>query len=247
MNNDEHQKIAKPEIAVESFKYWTTLMYLPEYYERLDSLLVGKVSHQKIHFSDKSIDTDETTVAYVKEKMQAAKVFESDVETMEYAISLALEKDKQIGGFGLFAEFGVGLGRSGNFIAKRIGSKKLYGFDWYKGLPEDWRSPHFLKGTFGLKPGVQIPPLPLEKNIEIVIGRFKDALPQFLDDKKASLLFVHIDCDLYSSTKEIFDNIKNHVTPGTIIIFDEYFNYDGWKDHEFKAFQEFIKATGHDR
>jgi hypothetical protein len=27
---------------------------------------------------------------------------------------------------------------------------------------------------------------------------------------------------------------------GTVILFDEYFNYPNWERHEFKAFQEFV-------
>jgi hypothetical protein len=29
---------------------------------------------------------------------------------------------------------------------------------------------------------------------------------------------------------------------GTVILFDEYFNYPNWEQHEFKAFQEFVSA-----
>jgi hypothetical protein len=29
--------------------------------------------------------------------------------------------------------------------------------------------------------------------------------------------------------------------PDTIILFDEYFNYPNWEQHEFKAFQEFVR------
>jgi hypothetical protein len=29
----------------------------------------------------------------------------------------------------------------------------------------------------------------------------------------------------------------------TIIVFDEFFNYPGWRDHEFKAFNEFLIAN----
>jgi len=29
-----------------------------------------------------------------------------------------------------------------------------------------------------------------------------------------------------------------------VIVFDEYFNYPGWRQHEYKAFQEFIANTG---
>ena len=30
--------------------------------------------------------------------------------------------------------------------------------------------------------------------------------------------------------------------PGTVIVFDEYFNYSGWEEGEFRAFQEFVAA-----
>ena len=54
------------------------------------------------------------------------------------------------------------------------------------------------------------------------------------------IAFVHIDCDLYSSTKTIFDLLTDRLIPGTIIVFDEYFNYPNWENHEFKAFQELV-------
>lgn len=54
------------------------------------------------------------------------------------------------------------------------------------------------------------------------------------------LFFLHIDCDLYSSTKVVFDFLKNQIVKGTVIVFDEYFNYPGWQNGEFKAFKEFV-------
>ena len=30
---------------------------------------------------------------------------------------------------------------------------------------------------------------------------------------------------------------------GTVIIFNEYFNYPNWRNHEYKAFQEFVKEN----
>lgn len=52
---------------------------------------------------------------------------------------------------------------------------------------------------------------------------------------------MHIDCDLYNSTKTIFDNLAPRIKSGTIIVFDEYFNYPNWQQHEYKAFQEFVE------
>jgi hypothetical protein len=31
---------------------------------------------------------------------------------------------------------------------------------------------------------------------------------------------------------------------GTVIVFDEYFNYPNWQRHEWRAFQEFIRDSG---
>jgi hypothetical protein len=55
---------------------------------------------------------------------------------------------------------------------------------------------------------------------------------------------LHIDCDIYASTKEIFDNLVDNIVPGTVIVFDELYNYPGAEEHEFKAFQEFLDGTG---
>jgi hypothetical protein len=32
--------------------------------------------------------------------------------------------------------------------------------------------------------------------------------------------------------------------PGTVILFDEYFNFPNWEQHEYKAFQEFVASHG---
>ncbi|WP_454287073.1 class I SAM-dependent methyltransferase [Rhizobium arsenicireducens] len=139
-------------------------------------------------------------------------------------------------------EFGVFSGRSINLIANSIGiGTKVYGFDSFEGLPEDWRG-NFKKGTFS------VPTLPeVRQNVELVKGWFDQTLPRFtserLNGKKTN--FLHIDCDLYSSTKTIFDTLIEHIADDCVIVFDEYFNYPGWQDHEVKAFKEFIEMTGY--
>jgi hypothetical protein len=39
-------------------------------------------------------------------------------------------------------------------------------------------------------------------------------------------------------------SLANNFEKGTIIIFDEYFGYTGWRHHEFKAWQELVKYKG---
>ena len=53
-----------------------------------------------------------------------------------------------------------------------------------------------------------------------------------------------MDCDLYSSTRTILEGLASQIVAGTVIQFDEYFNYPGWREHEFKAFHEFIAERG---
>jgi hypothetical protein len=53
---------------------------------------------------------------------------------------------------------------------------------------------------------------------------------------------MHMDADLYSSTKCVFDLLFDRMVPGTVLQFDEYFNYPGWQEHEHKAFTEFVDA-----
>ena len=51
---------------------------------------------------------------------------------------------------------------------------------------------------------------------------------------------LHVDCDLYSSCKTAFEVFGHRIVPGTIIVFDEFYNYPGSSLHEYKAFQEFL-------
>ena len=43
--------------------------------------------------------------------------------------------------------------------------------------------------------------------------------------KKAAV--VHIDCDLYSSTKTVLTFIESLLVDGTVIIFDDWYNFKG--------------------
>ena len=48
---------------------------------------------------------------------------------------------------------------------------------------------------------------------------------------------------MYSSTRTIFELLKDKIVSGTVIVFDEYFNYPDWENGEYKAFNEFIKEN----
>jgi hypothetical protein len=139
---------------------------------------------------------------------------------------------------GLVLEFGVYSGTTINHLAS-IEPATIFGFDSFEGLPEDWRS-DLKKGTFRTEKLPTVLP-----NVDLIVGWFEDVLPTFLASHPEPVSFLHVDCDLYSSTKTIFYYLKDRIRPGTVIVFDEYFNYVGWRNHEFKAFAEFISASGY--
>ncbi|MDE8342303.1 MAG: class I SAM-dependent methyltransferase [Acidocella sp.] len=132
---------------------------------------------------------------------------------------------------GLFLEFGVASGRTLRFIAEEY-QGQIYGFDSFNGLPENWREGYDL-GAFAQRPPETLP------NAELVVGLFDRTLPSFMVRHREPVSFLHIDCDLYSSTVTILEALKNSIIPGTIIVFDEFLNYPGWRQHEFKAWTEF--------
>jgi hypothetical protein len=165
---------------------------------------------------------------YYCEKMNKAANFDSDLALLKHAVEIR-KLDGQI------LEFGVASGRTINHISSLV-KQKVYGFDVFTGLPETWRT-GFTAGIFGRQDLPQV-----NENVELVVGLFEETLEGFLKHNPQQISLLHVDCDLYAGTKTIFDKLGHLIQPGTVIVFDEYFNYPGWNQHEFKAFQEFVEG-----
>jgi methyltransferase family protein len=140
---------------------------------------------------------------------------------------------------GTVAEFGVYKGTSLTQIAKFFPDRTVHGFDSFVGLPDSWGDSS--KGTFDI--GAKPPQLSVS-NVEFHVGWFDDTIPVFAQKYSGPFAFAHLDADLYSSTKTVFDNLDDWFIAGTIVVFDEYFGYHGWQRHEHKAFHEFLSRTG---
>lgn len=178
------------------------------------------------------------TAQFIVDKMPTVKTFENKSdesfivaeEYLRYVLSQV-----EAGADDLFLEFGVFGGRSITLSAWTLPDKIFYGFDSFEGLPENFRY-DWAKGSFDMR-GVE-PIVP--ENVRLIKGWFNETLPPFVKNHPQKCAYIHVDCDLYSSTKTIFDNLKNQIGAGTIIAFDEYFNYPGWQEYEYKAFMEFV-------
>lgn len=146
-------------------------------------------------------------------------------------------------------EFGVYKGTSlSNFssIYDSLNLKKLfYGFDSFKGLPEekiDLNNPYYWhEGAFaeyGLENLIRNN-LPF---VNLKVGWFEDTLnDETLNEiKNNEVGFIHIDCDIYTSTIQILEwLIKNNLlVSGTIIM------YDDWGGHLDKHVGEYECGQG---
>ncbi len=184
---------------------------------------------------NKTYEHDKDAKAFVNKYLKVAKVFQSDAEVIRYASDQVTLK-------GAYLEMGVCTGKSINFIAALNSHQIIHGFDSFEGLPEDWerRDRIWPKGTFALNNPEKLPYV--LSNVRLYKGLFKDSLPIFKDSilKDTPIAFLNIDCDLYSSTKEVLDILGNNLVSGSIIVFDELYNYPGSEAHEWKALQGFL-------
>ena len=169
----------------------------------------------------------ETSGQYVIDRMLDATICHTSDEVILTALSCMSDA-------GLKLEFGVYTGHTINLIAKHV--DKVFGFDSFEGLPENWHG-DIKKGHFALKSLPEVAP-----NVHLIKGWFNETIPEFINGvvDEPSISLLHVDCDLYSSTKTIFENLGSFINSGCVIIFNEYFNYPGWQNGEYLAFQEFI-------
>lgn len=170
------------------------------------------------------------TVDFInKTNLQEARTFKNRFSLLKFGLH-----NTKIDG--LYLEFGVWKGESINYIAS-LTDKVIYGFDSFEGFPERWRE-NFDKGYFAVE---KLPSV--RKNVILKKGWFADTLPKFLMEESAQCSFVFMDCNLYSSTKTVLDLLKSRIVKDTIIVFDEFFNYPGWQNGEFKAFMEYTEEN----
>ena len=170
------------------------------------------------------------TAGYVLAKMDKAVAFKSPTDLLVSAANRCREQT------GMALEFGVWKGRSLRILCKIF--DKIYGFDSFRGLPEDWQS-GMVAGTFALDRPPRAP-----ENADLIVGWFHETLEGFLATHPDRIKFLHVDCDLYSSTRTVLSACAERLDAGSIIVFDEYFNYPNWREGEFRAFQEIVLERG---
>ena len=178
------------------------------------------------------LEATASTAEFILEHLRVAETFGHQHDTLRHALGLI-----EIPGMAL--EFGVASGTTLRIVAEAFTEREgtVAGFDVFSGLPETWRT-GFPVGEFAQESVPEVP------GAQLVPGLFEDTLPSFLNDESGPVAFLHLDADLYSSTKTVLDLLGDRLVPGSIVVFDEFFNYPGWQQHEYRAWTEFVTRTG---
>jgi predicted O-methyltransferase YrrM len=204
---------------------------------RLLRRTLDHISHRLVRNPDEANGFDPTLLpppAYTRER--ADQIYgEAFRRFFEYLSGTRVEGD--------ILEFGTFWGYSARVLACMIREfrmeSRLYLFDSFEGLPEidspvDRQSyevainKNWATGSMFAHAGIDqqvhagIAKVLPESQICVVKGYFEDTLDANLPDGKAAL--IHIDCDLYASTRQVLDRILSRGMPadGCVIVFDDY-------------------------
>jgi len=119
----------------------------------------------------------------------------------------------------------------GIYLRQQGVSKNLYGFDSFEGFAPtvandlkfggsnpEWKQPGVMSET-----SLQLVQAKLRRfglnNIQLVPGYFEHTLPKVAD---RAFSFVHLDCDAYDAYRECLNFFYQRLSPGGVILFDEY-------------------------
>jgi len=145
--------------------------------------------------------------------------------------------------YGDYAEFGVFKGHTfieAHNAARRLQLKdmKLWAYDSFEGLPEiknedvggAFRTGEFSYARDAFIQRLQKYSVDLER-VEIVEGFFDETLtPGSSNRKPGQISIAWVDCDLYESTVPVLDFLTDKLAEGSVLIFDDWFCFNGRPD-----------------
>jgi hypothetical protein len=205
----------------------------------MDKRILGRAYTRLIHkyflndmYLDLRLRAKRDSVDYIEAHLKEAML----VQGRRPLIDLCMRSEQEAGLGGLILEFGVSGGGSIRQIAGLAAARPVHGFDSFVGLQEDWAGTHEQRGRYTVHG--KLPRVPA--NVQLHKGWFNEVLPGFLATHPGPASFVNVDCDTYESSSYVLQQLGDRIREGSIILFDEYYNYPNWREHEYKAWQEFV-------
>ena len=75
------------------------------------------------------------------------------------------------------------------------------------------------------------------------IGAFSETVSRAVPAEVAAVALVHVDCDLYESTRDVLSALAPALQDGAMVMFDDWFHYRGNPGKgQARAFGEFLAA-----
>lgn len=147
---------------------------------------------------------------------------------------------------------GASLRRIAKTVKDRAPERTVFGLDSFEGFPDggiteedtqQFRSETRLMGKFK---DADDAPARLNRmaevfdiKLELRKGYFENTLPTVTEN---IFCFLHIDCDTYAGHKEVLESLYDRLSPGAVIVFDDY-NSESWPGAT-KAVDEFLGEKG---
>jgi hypothetical protein len=110
-------------------------------------------------------------------------------------------------------------------------AKRFYGFDSFEGFAEsvvidrelggthpEWKNPGVMNNTSFEMVASKVERFGLT-NVELIKGFFDQTFPRYAD---RVFSFVHLDCDAYEAYRQCLEFFYPRLSPGGVIMFDEY-------------------------
>jgi hypothetical protein len=162
------------------------------------------------------------------ERDDDTQLFSDTFAALDHGLSLARDA-------GPVVELGVRFGTSLRFLAARVAPDRVHGFDSFEGLPTEWQQ--LARGSYSTRGSLpEVPP-----NAQLHPGWFENTLADFAGPQ---LRLLHVDCDVYASTRLALDRLAPRLDSGSVIVFDDYLCNPQWRQDEHRAWTEAARAHG---
>ncbi len=137
------------------------------------------------------------------------------------------------GAHGLVLEFAETGGRTIRHLAELLPHRQVFGFSSGENKVPSWR-------PTGRRDQPAPPP---QANIMFIGGYYGDTVARCLAHQTDAVDLLHLCTDTRETTYLVLSQLASRIGVGSVIVFDQYFNHPMWRQHAFRAFQDFVGAN----
>jgi hypothetical protein len=162
--------------------------------------------------------------------------------------------------FGVFTGLSLAIFSQGHTFDPKGMDRRFVGFDSFAGLPASadgharWQ-PADCAVNHAWHPQLAIG-APVKPDVtralfaacrlpapDLHVGSFADTVAKVVPSRYPAIALMHLDCDLYESTREALEGAAPALQDGAMLMFDDWFHYRGHpRKGQSRAFTEFLET-----